>query len=234
MNPLDGVFREAWELWKGHWRHFATIALVVYVVVALIGILLVASLGLLGALLALLVTLAGAFWLQGTLIEAVRDVRDGRADLSVKATFERVLPRLNRIALAGIVLAVAIGLGFILFVVPGLFLMTIWLMVIPAIVLEDRGLGEAFDRSRELVRGNGWNLFLVIILTFILIIGVSLALRILLSPLEDWIAGLIADLLGNTIVAPFAVVVWTLSYYRLRAREQLTEAPAAAAGEFRA
>ena len=46
MNPLDGVFREAWELWKGHWRHFATIALVVYVVVALIGILLVASLGL--------------------------------------------------------------------------------------------------------------------------------------------------------------------------------------------
>ena len=58
-----------------------------------------------------------------------------------------------------------------LLIVPGLFLLTIWIAVIPAVVLENRGIGESFGRSRELVRGNGWNVFGVIILTFLLLIG---------------------------------------------------------------
>ena len=55
-----------------------------------------------------------------------------------------------------------------LLIVPGLFLLTIWIAVIPAIVLEGRGIGESFGRSRDLVRGNGWNVFGVIILTILL------------------------------------------------------------------
>lgn len=230
VNPLGGVFGESWELYKGHWRHFALIALVIYALIALLTILLVALLGWLGVLLAALVGIAGAFWLQGTLIEAVRDVRDGRADLSVGETFERVLPSLNRIVLAGILLGIAIGVGFLLLIVPGLIVLTLWIFVIPAIVLENRGIGEAFGRSRELVRGNGWNVFGVIVLTFVLLLGVSIALRLILSPLDDWLASLVQQVVANTLVAPFAIIVWTLSYYRLRALEQPGEA-AAAAGE---
>jgi hypothetical protein len=98
-------------------------------------------------------------------------------------------------------------------------------------VLENRGIGEAFGRSRELVRGNGWNVFGVIVLTFVLLLGASIALRLILSPLDDWLASLIQQVVANTLVAPFAIIVWTLSYYRLRARESPAEAPAAA-GEF--
>jgi len=231
VNPLSGVFGESWELYKGHWRHFALIALLIYAGIALLTILLVALLGWLGVLLAAFVGIAGAFWLQGTLIEAVRDVRDGRADLSVGATFERVFPVLNRIVIAGILLGFAIGVGFLLLIVPGLVVLTLWIFVIPAIVLENRGIGEAFGRSRELVRGNGWNVFGVIVLTFVLLLGVSLVLRLILSPLDDWLASLIQQVVANTLVAPFAIIVWTLSYYRLRARESPAEAPAAA-GEF--
>jgi hypothetical protein len=230
VNPLSGVFGESWELYKAHWRHFALIALLIYALIALLTILLVALLGWLGVLLAALVGIAGAFWLQGTLIEAVRDVRDGRADLSVGETFERVLPSLNRIVLAGILLGIAIGVGFLLLIVPGLVVLTLWIFVIPAIVLENRGIGEAFGRSRELVRGNGWNVFGVIILTFVLLLGVSIALRLILSPLDDWLASLIQQVVANTLVAPFAIIVWTLSYYRLRTLEQPGE-PAAVAGE---
>ena len=227
MNPLSGVFGESWGLYKAHWRHFAVIALLIYAVIALLTILLVALLGWLGALLAALVGIAGAFWLQGTLIEAVRDVRDGRADLSVGETFERVLPVLNRVVLAGILLGLAIGIGFLLLIVPGLVVLTLWIFVIPAIVLENRGVGESFGRSRELVRGNGWNVFGVIVLTFILLLGVSIALRLILVPLDDWLASLVQQVVANTLVAPFAIVVWTLSYYRLRALESSAPAPAA-------
>ena len=232
MNPLNGVFGESWELYRAHWRHFALIALLIYALIAVLTILLVALLGWLGVFLAALVGIAGAFWLQGTLIEAVRDVRDGRADLSVGETFGRILPSLNRIVIAGIVLGTAIGIGFLLLIVPGLVVLTLWIFVIPAIVLENRGIGDAFGRSRELVRGNGWNVFGVIVLTFVLLFGVSLAIRLILTPLDDWLASLIQQIVGNTLVAPFAIIVWTLSYYRLRALEGPAEAPAAS-GEFR-
>lgn len=227
VNPLSGVFGESWEVYKAHWQHFALIALLIYAGIALLTILLVALLGWLGVLLAALVGIAGAFWLQGTLIEAVRDVRDGRADLSVRETFERVFPVLNRIVIAGILLGIAIGIGFLLLIVPGLIVLTLWIFVIPAIVLENRGIGEAFGRSRELVRGNGWNVFGVIVLTFVLLLGVSIALRLILSPLDDWLASLIQQLVANTLVAPFAVIVWTLAYYRLRALEAPAQAPVA-------
>lgn len=228
MNPLSGIFGEAWAIYKAHWRHLVSIALLVYLLVAALSILLTVLLGWLGFILGVLVSLAGQFWLQGALIQAVSDVRDGRRDLTVSETFERVLPRLNRIVVAGILLGLAIGIGLVALIVPGLILLTIWLLVLPAIVLEDRGIGEAFGRSRELVREHGWNVFGVIVLTLILFLGVGFALDVVLLSLEDWLAGLIRSVLGNTIVGPFVAAVWTLVYYRLReTKEPPAEAEAA-------
>ncbi|MGH3010962.1 MAG: hypothetical protein ACRDMY_03815 [Gaiellaceae bacterium] len=227
MNPLSGVFGEAWGLYRSHWKHFLTIALLVFLVLALVGILLAWILGWLGVVIGVFISIAGTFWLQGALIQAVSDVRDGRADLSVSETFAQIRPKLGRIIIAGILLGLAIAIGFLLLIVPGLFLLTIWIAVIPAIVLEDRGIGEAFGRSRELVRGNGWNVFGVIVLTFLLLIGVGIAIGLLLSPLEDWLGSLVQQIVGNTIITPFVVAVWTLVYYRLKGREEPATAPAA-------
>jgi hypothetical protein len=226
VNPLSGVFGGAWQLYKRHWRHFMAIALVVFIVLALVGILLAWLLGWLGVIIGVFVSIAGTFWLQGALIQAVSDVRDGRADLSVSETFSKVRPKLGTIIVAGILLGLAIAIGFLLLIVPGLYLLTIWIAVIPAIVLEDRGIGEAFGRSRELVRGNGWNVFGVIVLTLLILIGVGIAIGLVLSPLDEWLASLIQQLVWNTIVTPFVVAVWTLVYYRLKGREETEAAPA--------
>jgi Membrane domain of glycerophosphoryl diester phosphodiesterase len=226
VNPLSGVFGEAWQLYKRHWRHFMAIALVVFIVLALVGILLAWLLGWLGVIIGVFISIAGTFWLQGALIQAVSDVRDGRADLSVSETFSKVRPKLGTIIVAGILLGLAIAIGFLLLIVPGLYLLTIWIAVIPAIVLEDRGIGEAFGRSRELVRGNGWNVFGVIVLTLLILIGVGIAIGLVLSPLDEWLASLIQQLVWNTIVTPFVVAVWTLVYYRLKGREETEAAPA--------
>jgi hypothetical protein len=220
VNPLGGVFGEAWDLYKAHWRHFFAIAFVVFAILAIVGILLAALLGWLGLLIGTLISLAGTFWVQGALIQAVSDVRDGRADLSVSETFSAVYPKLGTIIVAGLLLGIAIAVGLVLLIVPGLYLMTIWIAVIPAIVLEHRGIGESFGRSRELVSGNGWNVFGVIVLTILLLIGVGIVVGLILSPLEQWVASLIQQIVANTIVTPFIVAVWTLVYYRLKAREE--------------
>lgn len=220
MNPLSGIFGEAWELYKAHWRHFFVIALVVFVVLAVIGILLSWLLGWLGVLISAFINIAGTFWLQGALIQAVSDVRDGRADLTTSETFEQVYPKLGTILVAGILLGLAIAIGLALLIVPGLFLLTIWIAVIPAIVLENRRIGESFGRSRELVRGHGWNVFGVIVLTFLILIGIGIVVGLVLTPLAEWLASLIQQFVSTTLVTPFVATIWTLVYYRLKGQEE--------------
>ena len=157
MPPTDGAIREAWALYKAHWRSLLPISLVVYVAIAVVGVLLTAVLSWFGALLAALISVLGLFWVQGALVTAVEDIRDGRSDLSLGETFDRVRPQLGSIALAGVLAGLGVVFGLLLLIVPGLVLMTWWVLIIPVVVLERTSAGAAFGRSRELVRGYGWN-----------------------------------------------------------------------------
>jgi hypothetical protein len=219
------VIGEAWELYKTHWRHLLPFALVVYLILGLVTLLLVAAFGWFGAVLGWVVGIVGLFWLQGALVEAVADVRDGRADMSMGETFRHAQEHIGPLAVAGILAGLAIGVGLLLFIVPGLYLLTIWSVLIPVIVLEGRGVMEAFGRSRELVRGNGWNVFGVIVLSILILIGAAIVLSLLLFWLEGWFGAFVRSVISNTITAPFVALALTLLYYRLL---ELKEAPAPA------
>lgn len=230
MSPGQ-ILGEAWALYRAHWRHLLPIAFVVYILLSLLVLLLAAVLGWLGVISGVFVSLAGVFWLQGALAVAVADIRDGRADLSIRDTLSRVQPRLNTLAVVGLLAAIAITVGLLLLIVPGLLLATWWALVVPAIVLEGRSVFEAFGRSRELVRGNGWNVFGLIVLTFLVLLGagivVGLLLALALSPLPEWLEQYVSDVVTNTLFAPFVALAFTLAYFRLRERRELPEPPAA-------
>jgi hypothetical protein len=218
------VLGEAWGLYKRHWRHLIPIALVVYLLLSLFVLALAFLLGSLGLVAGMFVALAGVFWLQGALVAAVEDVRDGTADLSIGDTLARVRPRINTIGVTGILAALGIGLGLVLLIVPGLVLATWWALIIPAIVLEGQNVRGAFTRSRELVRGNGWSVFGLIVLTFLILIAADIVLTIVLSPLQDDVQAYVTEVASNTLTAPFVACAFTLAYYRLRA----ARAPASA------
>ena len=227
MNPTSGVIGEAWETFKAHWRHLVPIALVVYMAVALISLVLVLLLTWFGAILSFIISLIALFWVQGALVRAVEDIRDGRADLSLGETFERVRPQLPAIVVGGLLAGLGIALGLVLLIVPGLILLTWWIVIIPVIVLEGRSAGEAFGRSRELVRGHAWSVFGVIVLTILLVIAFNIVLSLLLLPVSDWLRSFLSNVIIGTVVTPFVVVTWTTLYYRLRAaKEPPAEAPA--------
>jgi hypothetical protein len=226
MNPTQGVLGEGWALYKAHWRHLLTISFIVYVGIALISLLLTLILvNWLAGLLAAAISLVALFWVQGALVKAVEDVRDGRADLPLGETFARVRPQLSSIVVGGILAGIGVFLGLLLFIVPGLLLMTWWVLLIPVIVLEQRRAGEAFGRSRELVRGYGWGVFGVIVLTILLLLGFSIVLAIVLAPFDEWLQSFLSNVISGTLTAPFIAVTWTILYYRLRGTK---EAPAAA------
>jgi hypothetical protein len=210
------VIGQAWDMYKAHWRHLLPIALVFYILISLFALLLAVLLGWFGFLLGSLVALAGIFWLQGALVIAIDDVRDGRADLSIRETLDRVRPRLNTLTLAGLIAAIAVGIGLVLLIVPGLYLLTIWLVIVPAIMLEGCGVSAAFARSQELVRGYGWSVFGVIVLTVLILIGVSILFGIVRSVVDSEWAGLVINIVSQSLTAPFIALAWTITYYELR------------------
>jgi hypothetical protein len=225
VGPIIG---RAWELYKAHWRHLLPIALVVYVLVALLALLLTVLLGWVGFVAGVFVAIAGIFWIQGALVLAVDDIRDGRPDLSITETLTRVRPRLNTLTLAGLLAGFAITIGFLLLIVPGVILLTIWLLIVPAIMLEGHGVMSSFGRSRELVRGHGWSVFGVIVVTVAILIAVAIVVGIVDGLVDNDVVSVLLDIVTQTITAPFAALAWTLTYYELRAIKEPATPPAAA------
>jgi hypothetical protein len=222
-NPTSGVIREAWELYKQHYTHLIPVAAVVYVGIAVIAAVLVEVMAVVGALIAAVLSIVGVFWVQGALTRAVQDIRDGRADLSIGETFRSVQDKIARIAGASLLAGLGILVGLLLLIIPGLFLMTIWALIVPAIVLENVRALESFGRSRDIVRGNEWNVFGVVVLTFLILFAFGIVLGIILSPLNEALQSFLSNVVSGTLTSPFVALTWTLVYYRLvgnRAPEQ--------------
>ena len=113
----------------------------------------------------------------GFVVTLVADVRDGRRDFTVGELLGDASHAIFALIVNGIMFAIAVAIGFVLLIIPGLFLLTIWAVVAPAIVVERRGPVEAFGRSHELVRGHGWTVFGAIVLAFLIIIGFGIVAR---------------------------------------------------------
>lgn len=101
--------------------------------------------------------------------------------------------------LASLILAVAVGIGFVLLVIPGIYLGLRLVHFQTAIV--DRGLGpiEALKYSWELTSGNALQLFLLYIVMMVVLL-----------------AGLIALGFGLLFAAPLAFIMLVLSYRMLQ------------------
>ena len=203
-------------MYKAHARHLLTIAFVVYLVAAVIEAVF-GLLGVIGALLGAVVSIVAGFLLQAALVKAVEDVRDGRVDLSFGETLQAARPAVGRVAVASNLAGLAIGIGLHLLIAPGLYLLTIWCLIVPVIVLEGAGTTAAFSRSRELVRGFGWQVFGTLVLVFVVMLGVGLVLGIIFAALPTAAANFVSSIVSGTIVAPFLALVLTLGYFRLLA-----------------
>jgi hypothetical protein len=214
MDPGD-ILRRTWDLYRSHLRHLVTIAAVVYVPMGVIAALLVMT-GWPGVVAANVLNTAALFLVQGAVVTTVADVRDGRRDLGVVETLATAGRRLVPVAVAGVLATLGILLGLLLLIVPGLILLTWWLVISPVILLESSDVGASFGRSRALVHGHAWPVFGVVVLTLLVLLALGLAVGIVLSPLDEALRGFLVTAIGNSLAAPFAGVAWTLTYFRLR------------------
>jgi hypothetical protein len=214
MNPLSGVLGEAWRTYRAHAGHLIGIAFVIFLPAAVLDYF--ATLTKAGILfLGTLILMLAMFLVQAALTKSAQDLRDGQADLSIGKTVGAAVPVLLPVIVVGLLAGFAISIGLDLLIVPGLFLITIWAVIIPVVVIEQPPMLSAFGRSRQLVRGRGWNVFGTLVTAIIILILVNLVLGFLLFALPLGLRNGVATVVSGSLVAPFIVLVVTDVYYRL-------------------
>jgi lipid-A-disaccharide synthase-like uncharacterized protein len=154
---------------------------------------------------------------QGMVVELVQDVQDGRRDHSIGELIRSVQPVFWPLVAVSILFGLGVGIGFILLIIPGLILIDIWCVVAPVTVLERPGVFAAFGRSRELVRGNGWNVFAVIVLVFLSVAVISVAAGLIANSLGSVGRGLVQWAV-NAALAPVTALSASVLYFALRGR----------------
>jgi len=145
---------------------------------------------------------------------------------SLRAAAERLGP-LVWLALA---YGIAVTVAFVLFVVPGVYLVVVWSVSIPALMFERVGAVGALGRSLQLTRGRWWATFAVLLCAAALLGAALLAVGAILGAVQSalavsdtaaWAAiGALGTIVTDLIVYPFIAAVTAVLYIDLRVRRE--------------
>jgi len=140
------------------------------------------------------------------------------------------LHRLHSILWVTILVGVATVLGFILCILPGIYLGVGFALSIPVLLTEDARGGRALARSRELVRGNWWRVFAVVALGYFLsaILGgaiegaVAGLTTVSTTPnsVVGALVGIVAGTVSSLVTTPFVAAFLAVLYFDLRVRKE--------------
>lgn len=110
---------------------------------------------------------------------------------------------------ASLLVALGIGLGMMLLLVPGLILMVSWSVTTPALVVERLGPVEAIGRSRELTRDYRWPIFGLYLIGFVIQLAMAAMIAIVPGgdvfalPVDAWDINPV-DIVGSVV----GFIVW--------------------------
>jgi len=162
---------------------------------------------------------AAPVFVQGALIEIVRNIHEGRAAKPIGALYEKARKRLWPLFWASVVYSFGVFFGLLLLIVPGLLAASRWSLMAPFVVLEGEGAGTALDRSRATVLGRTWQVMWIVVTTFVVFSGTSALIVYFGLPggATSWI---LFSFVWSSLTAPFEAHVLSVVYYRLTEPER--------------
>ena len=137
------------------------------------------------------------------------------------------LRRLIPIVVLTVVLIVLIGIGFVLILVPGIFLATSFAVATPALMIERVGPIDSLKRSWSLATGERWRLFgagLSMIVISIIVFGIIAAIVYLalsgLIGLSDGDTSYYVQQITTLLSIPLSASVGAVLYVDLKVRKE--------------
>lgn len=165
--------------------------------------------------------------------EVVNSIRDGAAikltsdyltslscDFQVALSF--VIPKVISIIIATLIGSVIIFLGFLFLVIPGIIATIMLALIVPTIVLEDKGALDSLGRSKALVSHRWFKTFAVLLINGIIILVTKSFSNILLMALDERISTMLSEVIVS-IVSPITTISVTLLYYSMLFKEKAAQ-----------
>lgn len=168
---------------------------------------------------------------QGATVFAVSDLYLGRPT-TIGASFRRMRGEVG--TLFGVIFlnGLVCFFGFLLLIIPGIYLLCRLAVAVPASLLESLGPRASLERSYALTKENVGRILLIFLLSFVLAIAASslfeLPFNVLIVAarkdpvmLRMWTAFMqIGAFFAQVLVAPIATIATSLLYYDLRVRKE--------------
>jgi hypothetical protein len=209
LSP-SAIISRAFEIYRTQVGTLLAGAALIYLAQFVVNLVLPDSLDWIGSIVSLVLT---AFF-TGMVVMLVRDLQDGHRDSSLGELFSSVTPVFVPVIVVSILFGIGVAIGFVLIIIPGLILLTIWSVAIPVTVIERPGIFAAFGRSRQIVKGNGWQVFGTILLVWLIAIVVGALGGLLASAFGGVIGALIVAIIG-ALIAPVIALTAALIYFVL-------------------
>src|SRR5262249_30675911 len=153
-------------------------------------------------------------------------IRQARAQDAGEPVASRLRACLGEVTAAWLLVSLAELAGFALALIPGLYLVTMWAVVVPVIVIEGATPRAALRRSSELTRGNRGHVFGTFVALYVYQVVVSVVVRIAFSWAPPLVQNTVAGVAIGTLIVPASAIAVTLMYYRLAALPPPREFPA--------
>jgi hypothetical protein len=140
--------------------------------------------------------------------------------IDVASAFRHTLSRILPLTIATVVTFVLIGAGFVLLIVPGIYLIARFFAVRQGVVLEDKGALGALERSGQLSARNKWRILGTLILVAILTMVVNAGFGMLINLQPSRVVTNVLATVVTIIVYPIFGITETVLYFDTRIRNE--------------
>jgi hypothetical protein len=140
---------------------------------------------------------------------------------------------LPRVFAASILFVIAMVIGFVLLVVPGLYLSVALILFMPAIVVDGNGITQSLQTSRQLVKGSYWRTSAVVSVVALVLVVATLVVGILVGivvgpaatmlfgdPRAALLAVEVVSVVVNVFASPLMAAVTLELYFDLKLRKE--------------
>ncbi len=130
------------------------------------------------------------------LVALYLDAEDPKS-ITINNIWDGIIKNLGKYIGAGVLITLMVLVGYVLLVIPAIYIGIAVSYVFFIITFEDKGVGNAISRSFEIIKGNWWSTFGFILLIGLIQGAIGYIVSLPLSLLNEFLIGPLSD--GNSL-----------------------------------
>ena len=140
--------------------------------------------------------------------------------INLGESFSVGLARFIPVFLLGLIMGTLVALASLFLLIPGLVLIVMWFVGIPACVVERLGPWMSLKRSAELTKGHRWEIFGLLALLFVIGTVASTVIEWVLAPIGIGLLTMLGTLISNALWSAYYSIAVVVVYHDLRVAKE--------------